>query len=230
MPKVGKINVTYNSEDKPEVFDIYYNAKERFHVKGLSHDFLKLIEFRDFGYDKEQDLRDTMFWACKKYRELKTAQRKVIIFWLAAGSIFTMNHLGDEHYSGKKKGISEKIGSLGHGIPQASVGIEYWICTETTEGADKKYHRLKDDGSIRYAIDEGKLRSATIMEWSAEREAFFLGMYNRMQDMVYSLSKFISLDEPDMLSMVDKQGALALTGNINSGIVPALLTGSEKEG
>lgn len=230
MPKVGKINVTYNSKDKPDVFDVYYNSTEHFHVKGLLGDFLELTKFIPFGHATEYDLKQAMRIACDKYRELKTNQRKVIVLKVAASTNFTMNQVSDREYKGIKKGISEKIEGFGFGSLQSAIGFEYLICMETKEGNDVKYNRLNSDGSLYGELGWAKLKKATIIPWSEEGEAFFDGMYKAMQEMVYSLSKFIGQDEPAMLAMIQKQGTLALAGKSNLGIVPTVLNGSENAG
>jgi hypothetical protein len=210
MPKIGKVQANFTGQT--EVFELWYSQKEKFNVKGLPKKFLELMreEFLPFGFETERLLTDTLFHAVNKYKELIKKERKVILYKIEASTMLTMNKepfrpgVG-ECYSGIKKGISKRIRTTNFGSAEAAIGLEYIIAIEIDNG-NKKYHPIAEDGSVGYAMNSHGRIEYDVMEWSEQREAFFVALYESMQKLVFGISAFFSGNDIDLVNKIDNAG------------------------
>ena len=203
MPKVGNIRVSFRKDENPHFFDLFYNQKNKFHIKNVPQHFQKLTEFVSEGYSTEESLKDTLNKCVIEYREKLKTERDVILYKISASSELRMNKVGEGHYSGIKKGISTKISDIGGGGPDCSIGFDYKKCKEIDEGG-KKYYPYKDDGTLGYEMRVEK--SWNIIEWTSEREDFFAGLYKSMGTMLEKISEFFSNDDEKVLERIDSFG------------------------
>lgn len=201
MPKVGKIEVRFRDDEKIQQFDLWYSQKEKFFIKGLPQQFLKLLDFCSFGYPTEEALKNDLRDAVKKYKELLKIERKVILYRIAATAELTSNKTGEGTYSGNKREISNKFSSMGFGVPNCSLGIEYVIAKEVDEGG-KKYFPYREDGSLSYDMKIAK-NVWGIIDWTPEREQFFQSIYGAMQELVIKLSSIFLEDDEKVAQLID---------------------------
>jgi len=200
MPKVGKITIRFHKDEQLREFDLHYSQKEKFHIKNVPHEFVRLTEFISSGYATEEGLRDRLHECVHDYQEKLKTERDVILYKICASTHLTSNITGEGNYSGQKKGVSKRISGMGYGVPVCSFGVEYKKCKEIDEGG-KKYFPYKEDGTLGYEMRVEK--SWSVIDWTPERESFFLSMYDNMENMIQKISLFFGDDDERVLSLID---------------------------
>ena len=202
MAKVSKINLRLKS-DYGENYEVHYNAKKQpgFSVKGLPEDFTAVTQVKVYGYDTEDALGAAIRTGVQNYKAIKQQSKKVIVYKASATGELTMIKKAAGHYIGKLPGISQKIDSFGYGAEEASFGITYNVMMEVETVGVKKYHYLKEDGSM----GSGKTltRYEQVMDHTEKRELFFANIYESMRLMVQQISKFIDADSQAAAFLID---------------------------
>lgn len=216
MAKVGKIHFQFEGEFGKE-YELHYTQTSKFSVKGLPKEFIDCTEFRTSEYDTEAALRTAAGKACKKYRELKTKSRKVILIRCAASTHLRMNRHSSSSYSGLRPGISDKIQDLDKtDFDVCAVLVEYEVCTIVDDGVRPQYHRMSKDDNYTtigayFNIDYSK--KWIEIEYTPERVEFFERMYHAMYEMVVSLSNFFG-KEPAAIAAIIDSSPLSLPLNL----------------
>lgn len=203
MPKVSKIKL-YLESGWGEDYEVHYNAKNapKFSIKGLPEDFTKVTGIYPYGFATEAELDSNINKAVSEYKRLKKTERKVIVYKASATGELTMhreNGRYEGHYTGSLPGISKKFDSFGHGAETASFGISYHIMIEVDHVNKRQYHPIKNDGSLGFA--RNLQTKEQVMDWSEEREAFFISIYSSMSEMVLKMSQFID-QEPEEIALL----------------------------
>lgn len=203
MPKVSKIKL-YLTSSWGEDYEVHYNAKNapKFSIKGLPEDFTRVTGVCLHGFQTEAELDAAINKGVFEYKRLKKTEKKVIVYKASATAELTMrkeNGRHEGHYTGSLHGISKKLDSFGHGSETASFGISYHIMIEVDHINTKKYHPIKNDGSLGHARSLGTKEQ--VMEWNEERESFFTNIYSSMREMVLKMSLFID-QEPEEVALL----------------------------
>lgn len=208
MPKVGTIETRFRTKH-PEKFEVWY-GKQMFYIKGLPDEFITVTGFRNWGYPSEAELCSALWPAAQLYMELKTTERKVILFYVAASAQLRMKRVGEGSYQGQNERVSRKVKDMGFQIPECSIGLEYLICKEVTKGSPK-YFSLNDDDTIRH--EHSHPQKFTVIEWTEHRELFFENTYNAMQELLIKMSEFFTKDEAELTALMDKSAGNILSLN-----------------
>lgn len=203
MPEVGKIMVRFRKDENPREFKLYYSQKEKFYIKNVPADFVRLTEFVSSHHSTEDGIRNHLNECIKIFQEKLKTERDVILYRISASAYLTMNEIDENHYSGQKRGVSKRISDLGGSSPKCCFGIEYKKCKEIDEGG-KKYYPYKQSGTLGFEMRVEK--SWSVIEWTPEREAFFEGLYKSMENLVEKISVFFSDDDEKVLTLIDSAG------------------------
>lgn len=203
MPKVGKIRLRYDSEYGKE-HDIYYTSKEGFTVKGLPSDFHTLTDLRYYGYNSEGDLTSALLSACHKYREAKVNTKMVIMYKCIASTELRMNKVSEGSYQGLLPGVSKKIEDIKSRNCIAQFGIDFVVLSVVGDGVSREYYRVDSvskEVKGRCSINPWEYQE---MEYTEEREQFFLNLVESMKKMVVAASKFFGTD-PEQAALFIEQ-------------------------
>lgn len=190
MPKVGKIRLKYD-DDFGKEHDIYYTSKELFTVKGLPNDFHSLSNFNQFGYATEDALAKALYGACHRYREAKTNTKVVILYKCQASSELKMNKVGEGHYQGLLPGVSVKIESAKYDSCLAQFGVDFLVLKVVDDGVKKEYFRVDAvTKEVKCEYRNSSVYQYQEMDYTEEREQFFLNLVESMKKMVVAASTF----------------------------------------
>ena len=203
MPKVGKIEIKFRKDEPCCYFDLYYSHKEKFYIKGIPVDFVRLPELVSSGHSTEESLRTHLRECLQIYQEELNTERDVSLYKISASSFLRMNEVNENHFVGDKEGVSKRISDIGGGVPKCCFGIEYNKCKEIDKGG-KKYYPYKQSGALGYEMRVEK--SWNIIEWTPEREEFFKSMYSNMENFIAKLSLFFTNDDEDVIKRIDSSG------------------------
>ncbi len=206
MPKVGKVPAVFDKDKYYNTIDLYYNQKEKFHVKDLPEDFCKITDFVPSRWATEEQISGALRMAIIKYNEAKTAQRKVIVYEIKSSSMLRLNKTGDRHgsYSGTKPGISPIIGSSQYNTLDATVEFEYQIMLEINQGG-LRYYKYELNGDIGFEVTHvSQSTHKQIVEWTAERELFFESINTSLSTLLQRFSSFFSGDKDQVLLKIDQ--------------------------
>ncbi len=199
--KVGNIKVRIRQDEPEQSYALHYTQKDKFAVKGLPIEFLRLSGFEPSYFPTENQLITDLQEAIRKYNALKKTERKVIMFKVVASALLRMNKINQGHYEGLKRGVSENIGNL-QVSNGAGIEIGFKVAIEVDQGK-KEYFELDDDGlpskyQMRFSNNEW-----TIIDYSLEREQFFNSITDSLQEMVYKLSQFFGGDNESVANLID---------------------------
>lgn len=199
--KVGNIKIRIRKDEMEQSYALHYSQKDKFSIKGLPTELLRLSGFEPTHFPTENELVSQLEAAIRKYNELKKTERKVIMFKVGASTLLRMNKVSQGHYQGIKRGVSENIGDINF-ANGAGIGIEFKIAIEFDEGI-KQYFELEESGlpskyPVRFSRDEWM-----IIDYSLEREEFFNSIINSMQEMVFKLSQFFGGDTEKVANLID---------------------------
>ena len=100
MPKVGKIEIKFRKDEPCCYFDLYYSQKEKFYIKGIPVDFVRLTEFVSSGHSTEESLRTHLRECLQIYQEKLKTERDVILYKIFASSLLRMNEVNENHFVG----------------------------------------------------------------------------------------------------------------------------------
>lgn len=214
MPKVGRVNLNFTGSTA--VFELWYDQTRKFYLKGLPADFTQVMEEElPAGFDTEDDLRNTLLAMVETYKERTKQRRRVLMFKVTGSAKLTMHYNGDGSYTGRKKGVSERIARADFGSEDAEIGVTYKIADEITRGAGvKKYYPLKEDdtpGSPMNLGGQSGTGAWNVIDWTPEAEEFFSGIYQGMQQLLFKMSAFFSGDEHELAAKIASAGQLLLS-------------------
>lgn len=203
MPKVGKIRLKYDSEFGKD-HDIYYTSKEGFTVKGLPSDFHTLTDLKYYGYNSEGDLTSALLSACHKYRETKVNTKMVIMYKCVASTELRMNKVSDGSYQGLLPGVSREIDDIKSRDCIAQFGIDFMVMSVVDDGVSREYYRVDSvtkEVKGRYSVSSREYQE---MDYTEEREQFFLNLVESMKKMVVAASTFFGAD-PEQAALFIEQ-------------------------
>lgn len=214
MPKIGTIKLHYEGESY-RYHEIHYKQGCGFYIKGIPTEFQGITGFCPEYFATEKQLTDDVQAACRKYRELKTFAKRVIIYYCQASTELRMNKESHGSYKGNLPGISDKISSCNYGTPLATFGVDFKVMQVVDDGVKKEYFEVNmDNGTVsgHPFILERKWQS---MDFTPERHQFFLDTVEAMKKMVLAASKFFGADPEKAALFIDnKQSFLMLGQNI----------------
>lgn len=213
MPRIGNINLIYEG-DGYKTHEIFYKQGQGFLIKGISKEFEGLTGFKTYGWETERALTEAVKAACRKFRELKTTSKRVILYKCAASAELRMNKVSEGSYTGNLAGVSDKIADTGFGDDLASFSMDYMLAQVVNDGTDKKYFEIN---SVTKEPKEWELKHRDIsdyqeMDYTEEREQFFLNIVESMKKMVVSASLFFGAEPERAIKFIEnKENLLALT-------------------
>jgi hypothetical protein len=189
--KVGK--EIYQIKGEFTQVELHYTRTGGFQFKGIPDEVYSMTETA-VGYTTENALKNATVLALQQWHEMIKTERKVIAYRLFASSTL----IGRRQTP--KPGVSKKFTSDGgFRIPDYAFGIDYKIYIERNSNG-LKYFPLMADGEICGRPDH--IESEWIfIDFSEERELFFKGLADNLQNLVYKVSAFF--DSPELLSLMD---------------------------
>jgi hypothetical protein len=203
MPKVS--NHTFKIDGEFIKFDIHYTKTDQFHIK----DFPKKVLVCSSGvYATGKSTEDALISglqaAVNTYHELTSKSKRVILIKFNCSHECYMNKTGEGSYQGYQqwfpKELRNKISDgrfngSGFSISHQNMlqvthgGIEYWDVDKNWSPRYKS--RINDDTGI-------------LMDWTQDREDFFIEMGKSCEEMVKNLLLFLA-DKERMQLMIDNK-------------------------
>lgn len=202
MPKIGT-KIEKIKEQHVELI-IWYTRELGFFYKGLPSDFINVTEFRNAGYESENALLRAFREALNAYHEQMKKTKKIIRYSLRGSTEMIMNKVREGGYSGIKDSVSKKFSTTEGG--GYVFGFDYSILMETSGTDRKRYYLLREDGSVGHEIQI--MGGINTVDWTPEREQFFVDMVANLQRLVDGVSSFF--DQPDMIQLMDMRGFKAI--------------------
>ncbi len=204
MPKVGNIKIQIRKDEPEVVLDLWYSTNDQFFIKRVPSELIKLTGFNTEGYSTEALLKKHLSEAIELYNQLKITERKVLLFKISASTLLTMNKVSDGHFTGIKKGVSKNIKDL-RVSDGAGICIEYKIAKEIDNGKKEYFEIENGDQLSSYAMGFNLTSRSdwAIIDWTEEREQFFINLQNSMQEMVFKLSSFFGGDIENVVRSID---------------------------
>ncbi len=178
MPKVSKISIEIKGQK--QVFDIFFNSKEHFHIKNFPEEIIRVTSVVIDGQSTLDMLIKVIKEAVDKYHQISKTQRKVIVYRMMLSSAMYMNrdgnHMGSNSYMGYQQWVPDsvrggdgKIKSTPFRSMEYTIGLEYRIYMET-QLARKQYFQINNEGTLNHETHEDSLRGWFIIDWTEERE------------------------------------------------------------
>jgi hypothetical protein len=144
----------------------------------------------------------------KEYGELVASRRKVIVFRVNAHVKREEGDPGEEHFAGGGRWNAKAFDMAG------KLKLQFFIGYETTKGEEKEY---KDELGMRperelfdsfYCRNGEPPRGVHVVDWSAEREAFFRSMLDGIEKAKKRLDAIFDHEKAeDIMSLVDAAGS-----------------------
>lgn len=209
MAKIGKDMFVIKNENR--CVEIHYSQKTGFYYKGVPQEVYDLTNFGSKRYLDEGSLKQQLLCSLTEYHEKIRNCRKVISYHLYGSTQLILNKLEGTYagYSGIKTGVSKQFDHKLDNNIENMFGFTFNVLIEVTGRTTEYYHVREDDfpgGPYRFA-SESKER---IIDWTQEREQFFMDLREKLQQLIYGVSQFF--DHPDLLQLIDSHGIKLLEG------------------
>ena len=204
MPKIGKDHVTIRG--KQVELEVHFSRKTKFHYNGLPEEIYHMTSLGIETYDTETALKQALRSALEIYHEKIKRTRKMIFYTLECSrELFfkqdetcVANTIPRDKVNRKfRPDLSSRFG----------VGFDFLILLEVS-AVKTEYYRLNEDGTPGYRMHHIKSTDATLIEWTPERERFFLNMVAQLQRLIYGVSSFF--DAPDLQERIETLGSKLL--------------------
>jgi len=202
MPKVGYIRLRYNSENSIR-HDIFYNSKNKFHIKDLPDEFIGLTKFTAHGYETENLLEDAARSACEVYRQLKSNSKTIILYRCSASPELTSNKIGIDSWEGLLKGVSPKIHHVNNGV--ACFEVNFILIQVVSDGVQKKYYKIDPETKKVERWEFLYADSYQSMDYTEERWQFFLSIVEGMKKMVVQASQFFGAEPEQAAEFIESK-------------------------
>jgi hypothetical protein len=202
MAKIGTVNLQFEGEFRKS-YELHYNQKQKFHIKGLTAEFLGLTNFEAQGYETERELVDKALRACRLYKELKLRSTKVIVYRCEASAELRMNRTDQSSWSGLLPGVSNKIKDVPFNSPLATFGIDFLVCIKIDDGTVPKYYKIDWSTGAASKYEYHPPTGSQDMPYTDERYKFFVNMVEGMKNIVLEASKFFGTAPNDLAIMLD---------------------------
>lgn len=203
MPKVGKVTANFTGET--EFFELWYDSRLMFHIKGLPQNFLEIVKdtFIARSFETEDKIRTALIYAVRDWKEATKDQKKVIAYKITASADLCMNKMEGHRggFSGRREGISKRIKNADIGSEHNQLAITYVIMMAVTKGKTE-YHPIYEDGTLGNAYT--CTSDYSMIEWTAEREMFFNNISDQMYRMLVRMSTFFNDDDADVVKRIDQ--------------------------
>jgi hypothetical protein len=173
--------------------ELHYTRTGGFQFKGIPEEVYSMTETA-IGYTTENGLKNATLLALQQWHEMIKAERKVIAYRLFASSKLIRTR------EGRKPGVSGKFTSDGgFRIPDYAFGVDYKVYIELNSNG-LKYFPIMENGE-KCGRPEHIESEWIFIDYSEERELFFKGLGDNLQNLVYKVSAFF--DSPELLSIMD---------------------------
>lgn len=173
---------------------IRYVAKSKEFRIELPQSVALALDKADVTAETQDAAVDAFNEACDQAKALKTSRRKVLIVKYKAKTkigdewIPPLDDAGHSRYSWNQPDPSENVLELG-----------YQVGEEHTFGDRKEY--IVDGKKTNLFGDDHK-----VIEWTKEREQFFVDVLTRFKFMIKSVSKFMTQAEPQIVKAIAARG------------------------
>lgn len=194
MPKVSSIR--FEIQGKSIDFAIHYKKSEKFFIKDFPDEVLVIAEdFKRQGkkFETENELITYYSTLIVKFHEIISRTRKVIAYHLSAPDAF-------KDLTGLTKEIIDKIGYVGRDKNTFGFTIEYDILFEQTDNG-KSFFNVNEDNTIGSKANFATHLS-TIIDYTPERELFFINLNKRMQDIFLKVITIMA-DAQQFTALID---------------------------
>ena len=223
MPKVGKTTIQVGN--KRETFDIYYSSSKGFYLKDFPQQMISTVDSTDRNssshyYNTESELISAMENVMRRYYEITSSTKRVILVKVGYGIRNTMNRTGLGSYTGIA-GKPRSIGNPRFGGEAVNfdwgVSFEWDVFVLVSSSVDKLFMVMLDDNyeeteRSKYARE---YRSESIdgymIDWTPERHEFFKNMERAMQSLGDKMMDFFKKKD-NMIELIDSRGFKLING------------------
>lgn len=204
MPKVS--NTSIRIDGAVRVINIWYDKNARFHLRdGMPKEVYALTQFKDRGFETENELLQEIRLAVEKYHLISKTQRKVIVVEFRTTDDIARFKIREGAFGGFKNWVPEKLQNIridntfnsGYGFV-----FSYRKYMEVKDNG-VKYFPIKSDDSISQfpqSIDE---RDVIILDWTQERENALNHICVQIESLVKNISQVL-FDEKELLTALLK--------------------------
>lgn len=201
MPQIKKIPIHRAGKDFELVIS-FNTKKEAFTFSGIPPEYTAEMKHRNFStFD---DCRRAVIAAIDAYTEKMKRTRKVILVTLSATHDVAMEKIGRGHYSLKPEADHrlQTITDGGWGFI-----IDYRIGLLVEGGVkDNQFYEIDEEGQREYADHVAKYE--VILDWTEEREQFFLGIAKAVREMVEKVAAYLLDDPAKVMQRIDARQKL----------------------
>ena len=201
--KVGK--ETYRIKGELIEVELHYGRKLGFTYKGIPEDVYRMTNTHSNNYLSEKALKDATERALQSWHEMIQEKRKVIVYRLFASDALVRNPRMDvmnPRSSDRNAQVSKKFDSSGgFHMPHFAFGFEYKIYFELNNNGLKYFSILLNGEMCTNPEHLDSSCNWNVIDFSEEREQFFKGLGDNLQNLVYKVSKFF--DSPELLLIMD---------------------------
>lgn len=203
MAKIGKDIFVIKNEST--CVDIHYSQKSGFYYKGIPQEVYDLTSFGNKRYQDEGGLKQHLLSSLTEYHEKIRNCRKVISYHLYGSTQLILNKLEGAcaGYCGIKTGVSKQFDHKLDNSIENMFGFTFNILIEVT-GRTVEYYHVREDNSPGALYRFSNNSREMIIDWTQEREQFFMDLQEKLQQLIYGVSEFF--DQPNLLQLIDSFG------------------------
>lgn len=212
MPKVG--SEPFRIKGKETRFDLMYSKKEGFYYKGFPLDVYNLTDTHAY-YNTEASLKSATDMALFKYHKIISESKRVILYTISAPVGKVMNRTDYGRYEGFKSelgNIAKKIGRAGNHYDNSFGFTMSWRTVLREESNGVTYYDAKTLENMPDAPRRRthKTQEEFEIEWSQEREDFFVALDSKMDKLFMQVVAFFSKPEEELLLLMENHKSTKL--------------------
>lgn len=203
MAKVGFVSIRFSGKRNAQ-HPIYFKEGKGYYVKDLPDDFSALTGFEDKLYSKEQELTAQLKRCCHVYRAKKSVAKKVIAYKII--SSYELLYSGDKGGQGVefKEGITEKVHLPSYKLdnpPKALFGVDFHVLEALQDEDGGTYYKVSDTGRVPFSM--GSEEQYVFVEYTPEREAFFLSVMTFLRQLIQFSARYVSGNSKEVEAAIE---------------------------
>lgn len=219
MPKIGKVHKTIDG--KLTELEVYFKKGDGFTIKNWPESVANVTDVRmGSGPDTYDELIHKVDEALKKYHDITATSRMVILYSVRAHGTMGWKHGSFDSFgswSGRNDIPNWMVGlSPNHGAGNG-ICIEFYIAKEVVKNGKPEYSKRRiSNGEEKWSSFSKADDKFKAMEWTEQREKFFVDLELSMIKMASACIAFFSTTEDSLSNLIDtSNGSLLLTGGNN---------------
>lgn len=219
MPKISNVEIQVGS--RRHTYEMHYNRSNGFFLKGFNMNWAATVSAVDGSensfhnsYSTETDLMDSVKNTLRRYYEITSETKRVIVVRCGYGRGITMQRTEIGGWRGLP-GMSNANVGMGHhssGVElDYGVSFEWAVCVLVSSTEDKYFEVILNDKYEEIERATSQLRkTGHVMDWTPERHEFFKGMEQAMKAMASKMIAFFR-DKEKMIHLIDTNQFKLLT-------------------